>query len=205
MKRTSMKFALGYQHREDGEPFSAIVADFRDRVGEVYFPWVGQPSGRPPLGYGLEDDPAEVRQTLETESGFSAHGHRLDLLLNANCYGGRAVGVDLQNEIVSVIDHLDALDCAPDIVTTASPMIAHTVKTRSPALKSARRSTCASARRKRCVMFRTVRQFLPPARPAARSRLGAQRPRLVRPAQQETLPAGQQRMSPLLSGTDFSR
>ncbi len=131
-----MTFALGYQHREDGEPFSSIVADFRDRVGEVYFPWVGQPSGRPPLGYGLEDSADEVQRILESElQTLRRMGIRLDLLLNANCYGGRAVSVDLQNEVVAVIDRLGAGGCAPDIVTTASPMIAHTVKTRFPGIE----------------------------------------------------------------------
>jgi collagenase-like PrtC family protease len=131
-----MTFALGYQHREGGEWFSSLVADFRDRVDEVYFSWVGHPSGRPPLEYGLEEDPAEIQRALETELRILRRmGVKLDLLLNANCYGGRAVSVELQNEVASVIGHLGALDCAPDIVTTASPMIAHTVKTRFPGIE----------------------------------------------------------------------
>jgi len=131
-----MKFALGYQHIEDGEPFSAIVADYRDCVGEVYFAWVGQPSGRPPLGYGQEDSPEDIRRVLEDElRTFRGLGVKLDLLLNATCYGDRAVSVALQNEIVSVIDHLGARGCGPDIVTTASPMVAHTVKKRFPGIE----------------------------------------------------------------------
>lgn len=131
-----MKFAVGYQHREDGSPFSEIVSDFRDRVGEVYFSWVGQPSGRPPLGYGQDDSPEEVRRVLEDElRTFRGLGIKLDLLLNATCYGDSAVSVKLQNEVASVIDRLGALDCMPDIVTTASPMIAHTVKKRFPGIE----------------------------------------------------------------------
>ena len=132
-----MKFAVGYQHREDGEPFSAIVADFRDRIGEVYFPWVGQPSGRPPLGYGSDDDPDDVRMALESElQAFRGMGVKLDLLLNANCYGDRAISVELHDEVVSVIERLGELGCAPDIVTAASPMVAHVVKSRFPDIET---------------------------------------------------------------------
>ena len=35
-EKFQMKFAIGYQHTGDSEPFSAIVADYRDRIGEVY-------------------------------------------------------------------------------------------------------------------------------------------------------------------------
>jgi collagenase-like PrtC family protease len=45
-----MKFTVGYQlPEEDEEPLTAIVADFRDRIAEVYFPWLDQPSGRSPM------------------------------------------------------------------------------------------------------------------------------------------------------------
>lgn len=124
-----MTFTVGYQHM-DGNPFSAIVAEYRDRVGEVYFPWVGQPSGRPPLGYcsGAERD--EIQDTLEEELlAFRRMGVKLDLLFSANCYGERAVSVALERETVSVIEHLGALGCAPEIVTTASPMIARVIRT----------------------------------------------------------------------------
>ena len=131
-----MKFAIGYQHTGEGEPFSVIVDDYRDRIGEVYFPWVGQPSGRPMLGYGAEDTPEDVRLTLESELlAFRRMGVKLDLLLNANCYGARAVSVGLADEVASIIEHLGERGCAPDIVTAASPMIAHTVKTRFPGIE----------------------------------------------------------------------
>ena len=127
--KTDMKFAIGYQHAEEGEPFSAIVADYRDRIGEVYFPWVGQPSGRPLLGYGTEATPDDVQLTLESElKAFRRMGVKLDLLLNANCYGARAISEELADEVASIIEHLGALGCCPEIVTTASPMIARTIK-----------------------------------------------------------------------------
>ena len=128
-----MKFAIGYQHMEDGEPLSAIVADYRSHVSEVYFPWTGQASGRPPLGNAL-DEPAEAfQQVLEEElTIFRRMGVKLDLLFNANCYGERAVSISLEKEVVSIIDHLGSFGCAPEIVTTTSLMIARTIKKHFP-------------------------------------------------------------------------
>jgi len=42
--------AAGYQHFADGAPFAEIVLR-HPSVKEVYFPWVGEPSGRPKLGF----------------------------------------------------------------------------------------------------------------------------------------------------------
>ena len=128
-----MKFAVGYQHIEDGEPFSAIVADYRAHIGEVYFPWAGQASGRPPLGHALDEAPEEIQQVLEAELlALRRMGVKLDLLFNANCYGERAVSVSLENEVVSTVDHLGELGCCPEIVTTTSLMIARTMKRHFP-------------------------------------------------------------------------
>jgi len=131
-----MKFAVGYQHMEEGEPFSAIVADYRARIGEVYFSWVEQASGRPPLGHALDASSEEIQQVLESELlALRRLGIKLDLLFNANCYGERAVSVGLENETVAIIDRLGALGCCPEIVTTTSPMIARTIKQRFPAIE----------------------------------------------------------------------
>ena len=45
-----MSFAAGYQHFADGAPFAEIALR-HPSVKEVYFPWVGEPSGRPMLGF----------------------------------------------------------------------------------------------------------------------------------------------------------
>ena len=131
-----MKFAVGYQHLEEGAPFSAIVADYRAHVSEVYFPWPGQASGRPPLGHALDDSPEEIQQVLEAELPTLRHmGVKLDLLFNANCYGERAVSVNLEKEVRGVVDHLGALGCCPEIVTTTSLMVARTIKRHFPAIE----------------------------------------------------------------------
>lgn len=131
-----MKFAVGYQQPENGEPFPAIAADYREHIEEVYFPWAGAPSGRPLPGHGgsrdwkaqslLERDLAELRQL----------GIKLDLLFNANCYGAEALSEKLADEVCSIIDHLGGVCDGPDVITTTSPAIAHTVKTRFPGLET---------------------------------------------------------------------
>ncbi|MFW6154058.1 MAG: hypothetical protein ACOC95_02480 [Planctomycetota bacterium] len=129
-----MNYAIGYQLPEPGEsPFADLVAAYREHVAEVYFPWVHSASGRADLtrrrgyvdwaGQGrLEDDLRAIK----------AMGVGLDLLLNANCYGGRAISEHLRNEVASVLDHLGEAVGGVDAVTTPSPMIAHVIKTHFP-------------------------------------------------------------------------
>ena len=129
-----MKFSVGYQlPDEHEEPLVDLVSDYREHVAEVYFAWAGMPSGRANLterrGYvdwtgqrRLEADLAALRQM----------GVRLNLLLNANCYGGLAVSQYLKNQVASLLDHLGDLAGGVDAVTTASPAVAAMVKEHSP-------------------------------------------------------------------------
>ena len=42
-----MKFAVGYQlPEEDEESLINIIKDFKEKIEEVYFPWLDLPSGR---------------------------------------------------------------------------------------------------------------------------------------------------------------
>ncbi|MDA3923099.1 MAG: hypothetical protein PF904_00175 [Kiritimatiellae bacterium] len=97
-----MKFAVGYQYIEDGEPFSSIATDYRDHISEVYFAWIGQPSGRPILG-STDNEPDVVvqEQLLEELQLLRKIGIKLDLLLNANCYGERAISIAFEKEIIA--------------------------------------------------------------------------------------------------------
>jgi hypothetical protein len=132
-----MKLAVGYQQMEDGSPFSSIVADYCSFIGEVYFALAGSPSGRPVLGSFPGKPDRSAQNILEMElQDFRKLGVKLDLLFNANCYGERAISRSLENEMVSVIDHLGNIGCLPDIVTTTSLMIAHTVKNHFPEIET---------------------------------------------------------------------
>lgn len=128
-----MKFAVGYQEPENGERFSAITADYRNALAEVYFAWPGAASGRAAWdrSQGAVDWSAPER--LEAElAAIRAQGLKLDLLLNANCYGERAVSTTLENEIASLLDHLDRRGLLPEIVTTTSPFVAEIVRRHVP-------------------------------------------------------------------------
>ncbi|MCA1809236.1 MAG: hypothetical protein LC725_07300 [Lentisphaerae bacterium] len=109
-----MKFAIGYQQPEH-EPFPAMVADYRAQVDEVYFPWVGAPSGRAPLGAGSSRRDWQAQAILEEDLiHLREMGVRLDLLFNANCYGGDALSERLANEVCSIVDHLGDICNGPD-------------------------------------------------------------------------------------------
>ena len=99
-----MYFAAGYRHQSEGERFSSLVSAF-PQVKEVYFPWVREPSGRPILGYGEGDDTETIKTVLHDELvALKSLGMRLDLLLNANCYGELAMSRELDIPTVATND-----------------------------------------------------------------------------------------------------
>ena len=128
-----MKFAVGYQQTDTGEPFRGIVRDYRDAIAEVYFPWPGCASGRASLGCisGAVDwsAQAELERDLAEIRGM---GIKLDLLFNANCYGGYAISSRFRNEIVSILSYLESRGLLPEIITTTSPFVAHVVRKEYP-------------------------------------------------------------------------
>ena len=120
-----MKFAVGYQLAEEGEEsFVDIVRDYQGHVAEVYFPWLGMASGRSPLTVrrGYVDWAAQERLEQDLRA-FRAMGVRLDLLMNANCYGGRAISQHLESEVASVLERLGEVCGGVDTVTTTSAIL----------------------------------------------------------------------------------
>lgn len=125
--------AVGYQYIPGGENFASVALSFPE-VKEVYFPWPEEPSGRPRLGHNDEENAEELAEALQMElRKLRAAGVRLDLLLNANCYGSQAMSVALERHVAEVLETLNAWGCLPEVVTTASPFVARTVKTCAPA------------------------------------------------------------------------
>ena len=125
-----MKFAVGYQLPDpDDEPFADIVRDYREHIAEVYFPWADLPSGRAPLSAqrGVIDWSAQGRLENDLRT-FRDMGLKLDLLLNANCYGGKAASKYLENQVGSLLEHLSNVVGGVDVVTTASLAVARTVQ-----------------------------------------------------------------------------
>lgn len=123
-----MGFAIGYRHISEGERFSSVVLSYPE-VEEVYFPWVEEPSGRPILGYGEYDDAETIKEVLREElTALREGGKKLDLLLNANCYGEQAMSLALESRIRAIVEELTEWGCRPDVVTAASPFVARTIK-----------------------------------------------------------------------------
>lgn len=131
-----MKFAIGYQEPANGEEFHSIVEDYREHVAEVYFAWPGAASGRPALGKGggLRDWGAQERLEGNLER-IKASGVKLDLLLNATCYGGRAASEALESEILSVLERVEEVAGGVDIVTTSSIAAAWILKRHAPGVE----------------------------------------------------------------------
>ena len=124
-----MKFAVGYQLPDaDEEPLGDIVSEFREQIDEVYFPWLDMPSGRSPMSgmHGVTNE--EARERLEADlAAFRRMGIKLNLLLNASCYGALAFSRQLAERVRDLVAHLtDTFGL--DAVTTMSPMIARVVK-----------------------------------------------------------------------------
>ena len=100
-----MKYAVGYQlPGPDERPFAALVREFREHIEEVYFPWLDLPSGRAPIASrnGFVDWGAQAR--LEQDlADIAGQGVKLDLLLNASCYGARAASQEFLNTTLSLL------------------------------------------------------------------------------------------------------
>jgi hypothetical protein len=134
-----MQFAVGYQLAEpDEESFVEIVREFRAHVPEVYFAWPGHASGRSPIGVGADGcvDP-EAQERFEADLiALREMGVRLDVLFNANCYGGAAQSLALEREVGRVLERLLCLSGGEAVATTTSPAIAHKIKKRFPSVRT---------------------------------------------------------------------
>lgn len=127
-----MKFAAGYQTPRNGERFSDMIADYAPDIDEVYFSWPGLASGRPDTGSGDWG----AQQRLERElSALGRAGVKADLLFNGNCYGEDAVSEALRTRVLGLLEYLGLNGCFPQIVTTASPFIAHVIRTEYPSIE----------------------------------------------------------------------
>lgn len=98
-----MNFTVGYQYPDEGgeSRFPEIVKDYRPLVDEVYFAAGNDPGARSPaaLASGLEEDEAG-KILLEDLLELKHSGVRLNLLLNANCYGTSCISVALAKQVL---------------------------------------------------------------------------------------------------------
>jgi len=130
-----VKFAVGYQPSDaDEQPFAEVVREFAPSIDEVYFAWPGSPSGRSPTSPAPGETAKEAQERLLADlSAFRAMGVRLDLLLNASCYGPRAASRDLARSVHEVLVRvMDSVGL--DVATTMSPVLARLIKDEFPAV-----------------------------------------------------------------------
>ena len=127
-----LRLSVGYQDSEKFL-FSDIVKTYKSAVEEVYFPWIGEKSGRSALGGYDGYFDYSLQQRLVTElKEIRALGVKLDLLFNANCYGADAMSEVLRGRVLSILEYLRGQGLLPETVTTASPAIATVVRESFP-------------------------------------------------------------------------
>ena len=123
-----IRYAVGYQLPDDRDSTLEMVQDYRQHINEVYFAWLGEASGRSPVGVleGLELEDARQYMTEELQE-LGRMGVKLTLLCNANCYGGEAASKTLATKMQK---HVEEMRTLFDIgaVTTASPYLAKVIK-----------------------------------------------------------------------------
>lgn len=128
-RKTEIPLCVGYSITGEGQmPFPEIVKTYREAIGEVYFSFPGIAGGRSPLGgeMGYTDYNALEIMTEEI-SAISQMGVKLDLLFNALCNGDDAMSQAHEKQVISVLEYLYDRNCAPSVVTTASPVTAQIV------------------------------------------------------------------------------
>ena len=127
---------MGYRPPDEEGTFPDMIREFREHVHEVYVAWDDEPSGRSPLNPRLGYTDWSLREQLEYDLGvLRGMGVSLNLLFNANCYGKDAIGIVLENRVRSILDHLGERIGGVELVTTASPAVAHVVKTHFPGIR----------------------------------------------------------------------
>ena len=126
---SNLKFSIGYPCAAPQSFFNS-VAPYLDKIGELYFAFENFATGRAIF----ENDPRLDKEKLERELElFHSHGIRLNLLLNGNCYGDDAISVPLAEKVKETVGYLYER-FSLDAVTTASPFIAHTIKSNFPTI-----------------------------------------------------------------------
>ncbi|HOK57341.1 MAG TPA: U32 family peptidase [bacterium] len=129
-----IKYSVGYQLREE-ENFSDIVEKFKDRIEEVYFPWLNLPSGRGPIADKSGYINWEAQKQLEYEiKKIKKNGIKLNLLLNASCWGGSSLSISHVNTVISIVDYL-CENIGIDSVTCFSPVVAYIIKKDFPEIE----------------------------------------------------------------------
>jgi len=115
-------FSIGYQ-LPDVCRMSDVIAHYKGHIVEVYFPCLKLPSGR---GVSIVDE-HEWQIMFEELKQISDFGIKLNMLVNATCYGSAAVAAGFAETIVETISLLNR-EMEISAITTTSLFVAQTVK-----------------------------------------------------------------------------
>jgi hypothetical protein len=120
-RKAVRKFAFGYFFgKRSGFSFRDLAEQYAPFLQEVYFPWPGLLSAREITG-----DLTPLRKQVIDDMRFCrSKGMKLDLLINATCYGDKALTAAQREDYFSHLKELSAQGIMPEIVTTTSPYIA---------------------------------------------------------------------------------
>ena len=122
-----MKFSIGYQLPDEYDSIPAICQDYSEKISNVYFSWGALPSGRSPLFLDSEEKEMVQFQQLQDLRKISEMGISLTLLLNANCYGEKALSIELLEQTIGLIRYLKEQVNISQITTT-SPFLAESIR-----------------------------------------------------------------------------
>ena len=125
------KFAVGYFFGAQPNTFMDAIAPYIPALAEVYFPLPGILSARE-----LDGDPEKLRAALLRDlRTIRGYGLKLDLLINATCYGEKSYTAEWRKTIISAIAYLDDNGVKPEIVTTTSPFVAKVLREKYPEIE----------------------------------------------------------------------
>ena len=115
------KFAFGYFFgKRAGFSFRDLAEQYAPFLQEVYFPWPGLLSARE-----IDGAPLPLRKQVIDDMRFCrSKGMRLDLLINATCYGDKALTAEQRLDYYANLKEMDGEGILPEIITTTSPFIA---------------------------------------------------------------------------------
>lgn len=127
-----MKLSVGYQLPNEFVSFPDLVNDYLDHISEVYYALPSAASGRTPLGLADGWSFSEALETMAADlEDIAGMGVGLVLLLNASCYGGKAMSYALQEEVRKSVDLAQRIG-GLKAVTTTSLFIARYLKQHFP-------------------------------------------------------------------------
>ena len=121
------KFAIGYYFHFPGK-FMDTIRPYIPALAEIYFPLPGILSARELSG----DEDAQRAQLVKDLRECRENGIKLDLLINATCYGEKSYTAAWRKTVEGAIEYLDSFGLKPEVVTTTSPFVAKSIKNRWP-------------------------------------------------------------------------